>query len=141
MRPNENRRMVAQQKDTTDNSRSTSIELRQYSAPLPPPEMMAEYEKIAPGSAERLIRRFEIQGDHRQSCERTLVRTLSVKSIGGLICGFIIAMTAIIGGIYTALQGKPWLGGSLSFTGLGILIGSFLADRFLPSSKAEDKQE
>jgi len=41
-----------------------------------------------------------------------------IKEVGGLICGFVIAMTAIIGGIYTALKGLPFLGGSLSFTGL-----------------------
>jgi hypothetical protein len=49
-----------------------------------------------------------------------------IKEVGGLVCGFVIAMTAIIGGVYTALQGHPFLGGSLSFAGLAALVGAFL---------------
>ncbi len=135
-----NRKIVAKQETNTDGTTNTSLEARFYSAPLPPPEMMAEYEKILPGSADRIIKRFEIQGDHRQKCERIFIRTQSIKSIGGLVSGFIIAITTILGGIYTALQGKPFLGGALSFTGLAVLVGAFIADKFIVHREKEEEE-
>src|SRR5262245_44679833 len=80
-----------------------------FSGPLPPPELLGQYDKVAPGSAERIIKKFESQTAHRIKLESILVWSESIKEVGGLVCGFVIAMTAIIGGIYTALQGHPFL--------------------------------
>ncbi len=137
---NENRKILAKQATNPDGTKGTSVEATFYSAPLPPPEMMAAYEEIVKGSADRIIRRFEIQGDHRQKCEKLFVFTQSIKSLGGLLSGFIIAMTAIVGGIYTALQGKPFLGGALSFTGLAVLVGAFITDRFFSNRENGSKK-
>jgi uncharacterized membrane protein len=104
----------------------TVVGLQHFSGPLPPPAVLKQYDEVAPGSAERIIGKFERQVEHRISMESIVVWTGSVKEIAGLVCGFVIAMTAIIGGIYTALQGHPFLGGSLSFTGLATLVGAFL---------------
>lgn len=38
-------------------------------------------------------------------------------------------MTTIIGGIVVALKGLTFLGGSLSFVGLAILIGAFVSEK------------
>jgi hypothetical protein len=72
--------------------------------------------------------------------EDRFLMTESIKSLGGLIGGFIVAMTAIIGGIYTALQSHTFLGGSLSFTGLAMLVGSFLATTFVSRKDEEGKE-
>jgi uncharacterized membrane protein len=136
---NQNRKLIANQKSNPDGSKTSSAEMHIYSAPLPPPAMMLEYENVVKGSAERIIRRFEIQSDHRQQCERVFVWTQSIKSIGGLVAGFLLSMTAVLGGIYTVLQGRPFLGGALSFTGLAILTGAFVADKIF--IKSENKEE
>ncbi len=101
-----------------------------FSGPLPHPEILQRYETIVPGAAERILKKFEAQTEHRQRLERKVVWTDSFKSITGLFCAFIIAMTTIIGGIYTALHGASFLGGSLSFTGLALVIGAFLTNRY-----------
>lgn len=134
----ENRQIVAENRN---NGRETlsKVQVSSYSAPIPSPEMMEAYEKVVPGSAERIIKRFEIQSDHRQSCEKILVWTNSVKSIVGLVFGFIVTLIAIFGGIYTALQGKPWLGGTLSLSGLAMLVGAFITGKI--SSARESKKE
>ena len=48
-------------------------------------------------------------------------------------------MTAVCGGIYTALQGKTFPGGALPFTGLAMLVAAFVADKI--SIKNDDKEE
>ena len=40
------------------------------SGPLPPPEMLDQYEQILPGAAERLFTMVERQEEHRQALER-----------------------------------------------------------------------
>lgn len=99
-----------------------------FSGPLPHPSILEKYDQIVPGAAERILQKFENQTDHRQKLETIVVRTDSWRSIGGLVCGFIITMVTIIGGIYTALQGSIFLGGSLSFAGLALLVGAFLTN-------------
>lgn len=137
--PNEDRKIIAKQETSLDGAQNTHLQAQYYSAPLPHPDMMAEYERIIPGSADRIIKRFEMQSDHRQRCEKIFVWTQSIKSLGGLILGFVIAMTTIVGGIYTALQGKPLLGGTLSFAGLAVLVGAFITDRFFIGKKEEEE--
>jgi len=117
--------------DDADLEHPTLVGVHQrFSGPLPPPAVLKQYDDVAPGSAERIIKKFESQTEHRIKLESIVVWTGSIKELGGLVCGFIIAMTAIIGGIYTALQGLPFLGGSLSFSGLAALVGAFLMTTF-----------
>ncbi len=45
-------------------------EFTALSGPLPPPEMLAQYEEILPGAAERILSMAERQAEHRQKMER-----------------------------------------------------------------------
>jgi uncharacterized membrane protein len=129
--------------DVRKREHPTIVGLQHFSGPLPPPSILKQYDEVAPGSAERIIKKFERQTEHRIKIESIIAWTGSVKEIGGLVCGFTIAMTAIIGGIYTALQGHPFLGGSLSFAGLAALVGAFLVTTLMrqKGSEAGDSEE
>lgn len=43
-----------------------------FLGPLPPPETLAQYEQVLPGSAERIMVMAENQAEHRQSLEETV---------------------------------------------------------------------
>jgi uncharacterized membrane protein len=103
-----------------------TIVAQHFSGPLPPPSVLEHYERILPGAAERIITKFEHQTEHRLEIEKSVIRTSNFKEIAGLFCGFIVAMTTIGGGIYTAILGHSLLGGSLSFAGLAVLVGAFI---------------
>ena len=45
-------------------------EFTALSGPLPPPEMLAQYEEILPGAAERILSMAERQAEHRQKMEQ-----------------------------------------------------------------------
>jgi uncharacterized membrane protein len=92
--------------------------------------LLQRYDQVVPGAAERIIKKFESQSEHRQRLESIVVKTDSWKSILGVVFGFILAIGAIAGGIYTALQDHPFLGGSLSFAGLAMIVGAFLTTRY-----------
>lgn len=44
-----------------------------YSGPLPPPELLARYDDVCSGGAERIFRQFEKQSEHRQAMERQVL--------------------------------------------------------------------
>lgn len=100
-----------------------------FSGPLPHPSILEKYEQVVPGAAERIFKSFENQTEHRHKIEKSVIKTQNRLSIVGLVFGFIIAMTTIIGGIYTVLKDRPLLGGALSFSGLAILVGAFLLNK------------
>ena len=104
-----------------------------YSGPIPHPRLMADWENVIPGSADRILKKFEAQSEHRIDIESRVVRAQNFKQIGGLICGFIVVIFTIGGGIYTALEGHPLLGGSLSFAGLAMIVGAFLSTQLKKS--------
>ncbi len=69
----------------------------QYSGPIPPPEMMREFDSIVPGAADRILSMAERQEAHRHSLEKAHVRSNlisqyigQVSGLGGLALVFII---------------------------------------------------
>lgn len=40
-----------------------------YSSPLPPPEILSQYEKVQPGLVKKIIEMTEAQGNHRRDLE------------------------------------------------------------------------
>ncbi len=91
-----------------------------YSGPLPPAEQMSVYEKILPGSAERILAMAEKQSEHRQSLEYNLVKSSIFDAKLGLTFGFIIVLISILSSSFLIYFGKSsgvWLG-SLSLVSL-----------------------
>ncbi|MBZ5704213.1 MAG: DUF2335 domain-containing protein [Acidobacteriia bacterium] len=114
MSPEERRREAAA-------IREAAIEISRYhSGPLPPPEDLAKYEQILAGAADRIIRMAEQQSTHRQHLEKVAIESNASTQKWGLVCAFIIAMSAIWGGIWLSLKG-------MSGAGLATIIGALVA--------------
>lgn len=45
-----------------------------FSGPIPPPSVLAEYEKLVTGAADRLIRMAEQQAEHHRDLEKSLIQ-------------------------------------------------------------------
>lgn len=87
--------------------RARIIQIQQgFSGPLPPPEMLAQYDAVLPGSADRIVKMAEDQSSHRRRIESR-----------GQIFGFVLVLVAIVGGIGLILDGR-------SAEGLVPLIGA-----------------
>ncbi len=118
------------------------------SGPLPPPEMLAQYEEILPGAAERLFKMVERQEEHRQALERAEseadrvlkrdeseadraldgeeLRLTHRREMSGIVAGaavvFSVLATAVILAFLGATTPAAWLGGS----SLAALAGVFV---------------
>jgi uncharacterized membrane protein len=109
--------------------------MQQWSGPLPHPEALERYNQIVPGSAERIIAMAEDQHDHRIEIEtRVIESNISAQKLGTIL-GFVVAMTAIVGGSLLVYGGKETSGLTAIITALAGLVGVFVY------GKREQKKE
>ncbi len=71
------------------------LEYLEHSGPLPHPEILSGYEKVLPGSADRILKMAEKQQDHRTSIENKLVNAENQSRLLGLGAGFLISLGVI----------------------------------------------
>lgn len=119
-----------------DKAEKIAIEvIKYYAGPLPPPWVAEEYERLAPGSFERILRAFEAEGSHRRALEKRRVeaeiesaRAMRQNEKRGQNYGWIICMTAILVAPLCLLIAPNFAGATLgSVLGGGGLTGLVVA--------------
>ena len=111
-----------------------SIKQQQISiGPIPPPNILEEYEKIYKGFANRIVEMAEEQAAHRQQLEKMTLEAniVNKKEINkahrrGQIFAFILCILFILVGCFLMYQGKFISGTIFSGAGLAAIIGAFL---------------
>jgi uncharacterized membrane protein len=112
---------------------------RTFSGPLPPPEILQRYNEIVPGAADRIIKMAESQHDHRQALEKSVVDSNVFSQKIGLSLGFVIAMTAICGGIWLSAIGKSGSGLTAIIGALAALVGVFVYGKVQQGKELAEK--
>lgn len=75
----------------------------QFSGPIPPPNIINEYEKILPGAADRILAMAEKQSSHRQSMEKKMIEAESRDSLLGILFGFLLGIGCIVAAIVMSI--------------------------------------
>lgn len=117
------------------------IQIQSFKVPLPAPEMLAQYDQIVPGSAEKIIQLWEEQVHHRMNLEQKAISADISQSRLGSILGFVIAMTAIVCGTILAYLGRPTEGIAAIITALGGIIGAYVWGSYQRRKEREGKLE
>jgi len=96
-----------------------------FAGPLPPPEVLRQYEAVSPGLAMRIVEMAEQEGAHRREMEnRSLqgefeaMRRDFREARWGQIFAFVIALAFMVAGSYVSIKGQPWSGTILGSVGL-----------------------
>jgi len=110
-----------------------------FSGPLPPPEMLARYNDAVPGGAERILAMAENQSKHRQELERIVIDANAHTQKTAPVYGFIICMTAILGGIYLIYLGKSAQGLASIVTALVSLAAVFVIGKLRQKKELNEK--
>ena len=63
---------------------------------------------------------------HRQDLEASVVHTDNLKSLLGMVFGFVIALVGFGGGLYAAFSGQPFWGGAVSIGTLASVVIAFI---------------
>ena len=91
-----------------------------FSGPLPPPGMLREYNKAAPGCADRIVRMTEENQSRRLEIVKNRQDAQNKLLLRGQAFSFAVAVFALIGGCVLVALGSPIVGSILS---IGSLVG------------------
>ena len=97
-----------------------------YAGPLPHPDHLGQYKEVHPELPERIIRMAEDQAEHRRKLESAALKSNLRLEARGQIFGFVIAMTALLGGIYLIANDKPIWGAAIAISAVAGLTGLFI---------------
>jgi len=107
-------------------SRINAVAVTSYSGPLPPPEVLARFEELYPGSAKLIIDDFLSESVQRREAERKILPSLLFRQTLGAISASLLGVVGLGGGIWLSHEGRS-LGGLSSVLGtLGTLLAIFL---------------
>ncbi len=97
-----------------------------FAGPLPPAEMLRQYEAILPGSADRIFKMAESQSEHRQLLEKRITASDITRSYLGMGCALAIALVGMYIARDIVLSGHQITGALFGFTALAALVSVFL---------------
>jgi uncharacterized membrane protein len=97
-----------------------------FSGPIPPPDLLAEYERILPSSASRIFEMAERQSAHRQQLENNAISHQLKQSGRGQLFGFILGIIGVIGATVVGIFGHWGVGVAVAAGTLGTLTASFV---------------
>lgn len=108
----------------------------EYSGPLPPPNLLAQYEEITPGLVDRIVTMTERQSEHRQRMELAFFRGDQRRSWVGLFLGFLVALAGLAVTAYLGAEGNPWVAGIVGAIDLTSLVALFVYGQFLRKERS-----
>ena len=104
-----------------------TIEVRRshFSGPIPPPSVLAHYESVLPGLAERLLAMAEDEARHRRATWARVIRL----SEWGLISAVVLGLTIVLCGTVAAVRGAEMAGLAAVVATVAGLVAVFLSGR------------
>lgn len=81
-----------------------------YSGPLPPPQMLAEFDKVHPGTAERIITLTEKEQAHRHRMQEYGLKSSKRTEFTGTLIGGFALLASIAAAVGVTIYGEPWVG-------------------------------
>lgn len=116
----------------------------EFSGPIPPPDIIEKYERIIPGSADRIMTMAEKQAAHRQAMEKKMIESESRDGLLGIIFAFLLGIGCLIACVVVVCL-VPKNAGAISsaclgVTGIGSITTGFIQSARRTKSKNDDKK-
>lgn len=115
----------AKENQTPNMQMRQMVAQQHWSGPLPPPEQLARFEDVLPGTAARIIAMAEKEGEHSREVQMRAVRaTVRLQHIGQVMA-FVLSCCALTSAYWLAMAGHDWVAGSLvagGFVGLATVF-------------------
>jgi uncharacterized membrane protein len=113
--------------------------MQSFSGPLPPPQMLAQYNDIVPNGAERIVAMAEKQQTHRQNIEARAVKGNLTDQRLGLLLGFAVMMSVAGAGFWCVVHGKDTAGLTALLGSIGGPVAAFIYGRKKQSDERNRK--
>ena len=101
----------------------------EFAGPIPHPSILEKYDRVVPGSAERILAMAERQSAHRIELEGLVIRSDIRKSERGQSFGLVVAISGLAAAVALGLAGHGIAGGVVGSVDLVALVGVFVLGR------------
>jgi len=125
--------------DRSSSLSALAFEISQSSGPLPAPEVLAEYGKIIPGGAERLVSWVEQQSSHRQAIETKRINADIANDARGQWFALVVTLATIGSGTWLIWVGKDISGLAVVLGELATLAGVFVFNKNAKTKELQQK--
>ena len=85
-----------------------------FSGPIPPPQFLEGYERVLPGSADRILTMAENEQETSKDVGRFILSNDRFRITGSIV----VSLALIVGAVVCAVLGEPILGGVLGVSGI-----------------------
>ncbi len=110
-----------------------------FSGPMPPPELVREYEAILPGAAQYFFASLERQALHRQQLEQKVIAANISNERRGMWLAFTLAVIAIVCGTLLIHENRDPQGLSLIVGTMVSLCAVFVYSRSKARREVREK--
>ena len=110
--------------------------LTSYNGPIPPPDMLAEYNRAVPGAGDEIFRSWRQQQQHRHGIEEQRTSRDEARMDRSQRNTLIIALIGLALATVTALlDGNPWVAGVIAVVSVGGPNAATILSRLLPGPR------
>ena len=100
-----------------------------WEAPIPPPSILAEFNNVVPNGAERIVRAWELESEHRRHIERKEQRWFYIDALAGKSAALVFVLAALSAAVIAAVYGAEWVGALLGGGTITAVALAFLKSR------------
>jgi uncharacterized membrane protein len=101
--------------------------------PLPPPQFLQQFDDVVDNGAERIMRQWEKESDHRREMERQEMRVFTRADLLGRLFSFAFVLAALAVTIVAILFDQPWVAAILGGTTIASIVWAFMKTHRDPS--------
>ncbi len=121
-------------------SKSFAVRAEYQAGPLPSPDVLARYNEVLPGLAERLVQMVESQSRHRQELEKAVVNGNIQSEAPGQRYGLIVGLVIGLGALAVVALGHEPAGVSVIIAELAAFAGAFIYGKRRQQKELEEKR-
>lgn len=100
--------------------------IESFRGPIPHPDLLAKYDVVQPGLAERIVSMAEREQDHRHGIVEQAVQANVDSDRRGQWMAFAIAIAVLVAAVILGIAASPWAGGILGVLDIVTVVGLFL---------------
>ncbi len=97
-----------------------------FQGPLPPPEILAGYDRVLPGAADRIVGMAEKNQTHRHALEAKVIPAGVASERLGQIFAFLLYLATLASGTYLVSTGKDTVGVTEMLASTGTFAGLYI---------------
>lgn len=121
--------------DLVNKVKGVALVSRQFTGPIPPPDILRSYEEIVPGSAKIIFSVFQKQAEHRMAIEKGKLANERL----GLKFAFWIAITGLLVAAFLGYVGAEWAASILGALDLATLVYAFIKGSKMKQQKLSER--